>query len=148
TKFTKQQVDEARVETPGVKVLVHPECPFDVVRAADLVGSTEYIIEQVQKAPAGTIWAIGTEINLVARLAQEHPDQKIRSLQKNVCPCATMNRIDPAHLLWTLENLVQGHRVNVIRLSGDTRRDARLALDRMLALKGSGAVMAREMGKD
>ena len=148
TKFTKQQVDEVRVETPGIKVLVHPECPFDVVRAADLVGSTEFIIEQVKQAPAGSKWAIGTEINLVHRLAQEHPDQQIRSLQKNVCPCATMNRIDPAHLLWTLENLAEGHMVNVIRLTGEIRRDARLALDRMLALKGSGAVMPREMGKD
>jgi quinolinate synthase len=148
TKFTKQQVDEVRVETPGIKVLVHPECPFDVVRAADLVGSTEFIIDQVKQAPAGSQWAIGTEINLVHRLAQEHPDQKIRSLQKNVCPCATMNRIDPAHLLWTLENLAEGHMVNVIRLSGETRRDARLALDRMLALKGNGAVMTREMAKD
>jgi quinolinate synthase len=148
TKFTKQQIDDARAETPGVRVLVHPECPFDVVRNADLVGSTEYIIEQVRRAPAGSVWAIGTEIHLVHRLALEHPDQSIRSLQKNVCPCATMNRIDPAHLLWSLENLAAGHVVNPVRVSDEVRHNARLALDRMLALKGDGALGAREMGKD
>ena len=140
TKFAKSQIDDVRAADPAVKVLVHPECPFDVVRHADLVGSTEYIIEQVRAAAPGTHWAIGTEINLVHRLALEHPEQKIHSLQKNVCPCATMNRIDPAHLLWTLENLADGHVVNPIRVSDDIKRDARLALDRMLALKGSGAV--------
>jgi quinolinate synthase len=148
TKFTKQQVDEARAETPAVKVLVHPECPFDVVQAADLVGSTEYIIEQVRQAAPGTVWAIGTEIHLVHRLATEHPEQAVRSLQKNVCPCATMNRIDPAHLLWALENLAAGHVVNPVRVAEDVRRDARVALDRMLALRGPGAVAARDMGKD
>jgi quinolinate synthase len=148
TKFTKQQIDEMRIEDPAVKVLVHPETPFDVVRNADLVGSTEYIIDQVAKAPAGTSWAIGTEINLVHRLALEHPEQTIRSLQKNVCPCATMNRIDPAHLLWTLENLAEGHVVNAVRVPDDVRENAKIALDRMLALKGSGAIAATEMGKD
>lgn len=140
TKFAKSQIDEVRAADPAVKVLVHPETPFEVVRNADLVGSTEYIIEQVRAAAPGTHWAIGTEINLVHRLALEHPDQNIHSLQKNVCPCATMNRIDPAHLLWTLENLAEGHVVNPIRVPDDIKRDARLALDRMLALKGSGAV--------
>jgi quinolinate synthase len=99
-KFSKSQIDEVRAEDPSVKVLVHPECPFDVVGNADLVGSTEFIIDRVRRAPAGTSWAIGTEIHLVHRLALEHPEQRIRSLQRNVCPCATMNRIDPAHLLW------------------------------------------------
>jgi quinolinate synthase len=146
TKFTPIQVDEARAQTPGVKVLVHPECPFEVVQKADLAGSTEYIIEQVRNAAPGTIWAIGTEINLVHRLALEHPDQSIRSLQKNVCPCATMNRIDPAHLLWALENLAEGHVVNPVRVPEDVKRDARVALDRMLALRGGGAV--RQMAKD
>lgn len=140
TKFTKAQIDGLRAAHPAVRVLVHPECPFEVVSNADLAGSTEYIIEQVRAAAPGTHWAIGTEINLVHRLALEHPEQIIQSLQKNVCPCATMNRIDPAHLLWTLENLAEGHLVNPIRVPEDIKRDARLALDRMLALKGSGAV--------
>ncbi len=147
TKFAKHQIDEARAADPAVKVLVHPECPFDVVQNADLAGSTEYIIDQVRAAAPGTHWAIGTEIHLVNRLALEHPEQRIHSLQKNVCPCATMNRIDPAHLLWTLENLADGHVVNPIRVSDDVKRDARTALDRMLALKGSGAI-GGDMGKD
>ena len=140
TKFTRAQVDEARAADPAVRVIVHPECEFDVVQAADQVGSTEYIIEQVRKAPAGTHWAVGTEIHLVHRLALEHPEQRIHSLQKNVCPCATMNRIDPAHLLWVLENLADGVAVNAIRVPEDVRRDARVALDRMLELRGDGAV--------
>jgi quinolinate synthase len=149
TKFARPMIDEVRAADPAVKVLVHPECPFDVVRAADLVGSTEFIIEQVRAAAPGTHWAIGTEINLVHRLALEHPEQTIHSLQKNVCPCATMNRIDPAHLLWTLENLAEGVVVNPIRVPEDVRRDARLALDRMLALKGTGAVaIGAGMAKD
>jgi quinolinate synthase len=148
TKFTPRQIEEARAETPGVRVLVHPECPFEVVRGADLVGSTEYIIEQVRNAAPGTAWAIGTEIHLVHRLALEHPEQRIHSLQKNVCPCATMNRIDPAHLLWTLENLVAGHVVNVVRVPDEVKRDAKVALDRMLALKGSGQVARAAMAKD
>jgi len=149
TKFAKAMIDEARAADPAVKVLVHPECPFDVVRAADYVGSTEYIIEQVRAAAPGTHWAIGTEIHLVHRLATEHPEQNVHSLQKNVCPCATMNRIDPAHLLWTLENLAEGVVVNPIRVPEDVRRDARTALDRMLALKGTGAVaIGAGMAKD
>jgi quinolinate synthase len=131
-----------------VKILVHPECAFEVAQAADLVGSTEFIIDQVRKAPAGTSWAIGTEINLVHRLALEHPDQNIRSLQKNVCPCATMNRIDPAHLLWTLENLADGHVVNAVRVPEDVKRGARLALDRMLELKGTGGDARAAMARD
>ena len=135
TKFDKKQIEEARAEDPAVRVLVHPECPFDVVTNADVVGSTEFIIDQVRGAQPGASWAIGTEIHLVHRLALEHPEQRIRSLQKNVCPCATMNRIDPAHLLWALENLAAGHVVNPIRVPAAVKRDARVALDRMLALK-------------
>jgi len=135
TKFDRKQVDDVRAEDPTVRVLVHPECPFDVVQAADLVGSTEFIIDQVRAAKPGASWAIGTEIHLVHRLALEHPEQRIRSLQKNVCPCATMNRIDPAHLLWALENLAAGHVVNPVRVPDAVKRDARLALDRMLGLK-------------
>ena len=140
TKFDRKQIDEVRAADPAVRVLVHPECPFEVVRNADLVGSTEFIIDQVRAAKPGSSWAIGTEIHLVHRLALEHPEQRIRSLQKNVCPCATMNRIDPAHLLWALENLAEGHVVNPVRVPDEVKRDARLALDRMLALKpGAGA---------
>ena len=148
TRFTRRQVEEARAEDPAVKVLVHPECPFDVVRNADLAGSTEFIIEQVRGATPGTRWAIGTEINLVHRLALEHPEQHVRSLQKNVCPCATMNRIDPAHLLWVLENLADGHVVNPVHVPEQVRRNAKVALDRMLALKGTGAVAAKTMARD
>jgi len=140
TKFTRAQVDEARAADPAVRVIVHPECAFDVVQAADLAGSTEYIIAQVRAAAPGTHWAVGTEIHLVHRLALEHPEQRIHSLQRNVCPCATMNRIDPAHLLWTLENLADGVVVNPVRVPDDVRRDARTALERMLALRGDGAV--------
>ncbi len=149
TKFDVRQIEETRAEDPAVKVLVHPECPFDVVRNADLVGSTEFIIEQVMQAKPGASWAIGTEIHLVHRLALEHPEQRIRSLQKNVCPCATMNRIDPAHLLWSLENLAAGHAVNRVQVTEHVKRDARVALDRMLALKaGMSAAEAAALAKD
>ncbi len=148
TKFTHEQVREARAADPAVRVLVHPECPFDVVQNADLVGSTEFIIDQVRGAVAGTSWAIGTEINLVHRLALEHPEQSIRSLQKNVCPCATMNRIDPAHLLWALENLAEGHAVNPVRVPATVKHHARAALDRMLALKGTGQIARTAMAQD
>jgi len=148
TKFTRRQIDEIRAADPSVKVLVHPECPFDVVRAADLVGSTEFIIEQVRQAAPGTHWAIGTEINLIHRLALEHPGQVVQSLQKNVCPCATMNRIDPAHLLWALENLAEGHVVNPVRVPDQVGRDARVALDRMLSLAGPGSAAGTLMAKD
>ena len=148
TKFTLEQVREVRAADPAVKVLVHPECPFDVVRGADLVGSTEFIIEQVRQGAPGASWAIGTEINLVHRLALEHPEQRVASLQKNVCPCATMNRIDPAHLLWSLENLAAGHVVNPVRVPETVKHHARVALDRMLALKGTGQVGRAAMAKD
>jgi quinolinate synthase len=149
TKFDPRQVEEVRAEDAAVRILVHPECPFEVVRNADLVGSTEFIIDQVRQAPPGTSWAIGTEIHLVHRLALEHPEQRIRSLQKNVCPCATMNRIDPAHLLWALENLAAGHVVNRVQVPEGVKRDARRALDRMLALKANmtsaeAAALARD----
>jgi quinolinate synthase len=145
TKFTPAQVDAVRAADRNVRVLVHPECPFEVVQKADLVGSTEFIIEQVRRAPAGTHWAIGTEIHLVHRLGTEHPDQRVESLQKNVCPCATMNRIDPAHLLWALENLAAGSVVNPIRVPEVVRRDARIALERMLSLDASRAA---ELARD
>ena len=148
TKFTLAQIRQTRADDPAVRVLVHPECSFDVVQSADLVGSTEFIIDQVRRAPPGTSWAIGTEINLVHRLQIEHPEQKVRSLQTNVCPCATMNRIDPAHLLWALENLAEGHVVNRIAVVDNVKRHARVALDRMLELRGDGAVHRAAMAKD
>ena len=146
-KFTLGQIHELRAEDPAVRVLVHPECPYDVVQNADLVGSTEFIIDQVREAAPGTSWAIGTEIHLVHRLAAEHPEQRIRSLQKNVCPCATMNRIDPAHLLWTLENLAAGHVVNPVRVPEPVRHWARVALDRMLEL-GAASPGRPALGRD
>ncbi len=147
-KFTLQQIQEARAADPTVRVIVHPECSFEVVQAADEVGSTEFIIKQVTESAPGTSWAVGTEVNLVHRLALENPDKKVLLLQKNVCPCATMNRIDPAHLLWSLENLVEGHVVNRISVEPETRRWARVALDQMLELKGTGQIARGELSKD
>ena len=134
--FTPAHVALARAKNPDVKLLVHPECRYEVVTQADEVGSTSYIIEAVRNAEPGTAWAIGTELNLVGRLAQEHPEQDIMFLNDNVCFCATMNRIDLPHLVWTLEELVQGRVVNEIRVDPDTRHWAKVALDRMLSLPG------------
>ncbi len=133
-RFTVSSVDEVRVRVPGVQVLVHPECSHEVVEAADLVGSTEFIIATVAAAPAGSSWAIGTELNLVRRLAQEHPDKTIVFLDRAVCFCSTMNRIDLPHLVHCLETLVAGSVANRIVVEADTARWARLALDQMLAL--------------
>ena len=113
---------------------MHPECSYQVVSAADLVGSTEYIIKTVRQAPAGSRWAIGTELNLVRRLADEHPEQQISSLESTVCYCATMNRIDLPHLVRSLEALVAGRPVNRIVVDPPVAEQARTALDRMLAL--------------
>jgi quinolinate synthase len=134
-RFTVEQVAQARAEFPTVRVLVHPECRHEVVAAADLSGSTEYIIQAVEQAPIGTVWAIGTEINLVRRLAREHPEQTIFCLDPIVCPCATMYRIHPAYLAWVLEELVAGRIVNQVSVDEETARWARVALERMLANK-------------
>jgi len=134
--FVPEHVDMVRAKVPGVKVLVHPEVRYDVVEKADLVGSTEFIINQVNAAPPGTAWAIGTELNLVGRLADEHPEQTIVYLNEKVCFCSTMNRIDLPHLVWALEELLAGRVVNPIRVDDDTAHWARVALDRMLALPG------------
>ncbi|MGZ3583212.1 MAG: quinolinate synthase NadA, partial [Ktedonobacterales bacterium] len=134
-RFTPEQIAEARQQYPGVRVVVHPECRHDVVAAADLNGSTEYIIKVVEESPAGTIWAIGTEVNLVKRLAQEHPDKTIFCLDPIVCPCSTMYRIHPAYLAWVLEELVEGRVVNQVSVDGETAEWAKVALDRMLANK-------------
>ncbi len=133
-RFNVQQVAKARAEYPGIKVLVHPECRREVVDAADLYGSTEYIIQQIEQAPAGSQWAVATEINLVHRLAKEHPDQFIFCLDPIVCPCSTMYRIHPAYLAWVLEGLLEGQVINRVSVDGETARWARIALDRMLAL--------------
>jgi quinolinate synthase len=133
-RFTMDSVQQIRERVPGVNVLVHPECRHEVVNAADMVGSTEYIIKALDAAPAGSAWAIGTELNLVRRLALAHPDKQVMFLEKNVCYCSTMNRIDLPHLVWTLEELVAGRVPNVITVDPDTARHARVALDQMLAL--------------
>ena len=132
-------VDEARARIPGVHILVHPECRHEVVRKADLVGSTEFIIRAIEAAPSGSSWAIGTELNLVRRLANAHPDKQITVLDRSVCYCSTMNRIDLPHLVWALESLAAGTVVNRIVVDPDTAHWARVALDRMLALPGVGA---------
>ena len=115
---------------------MHPECQHEVVLLADEVGSTEYIIKAVESAPPGTKWAVGTELNLVQRLAKAHPEQEITFLEQHVCYCSTMNRIDLPHLVWALENLVDGHVVNQVTVDADTEHHAKLALQRMLDLPG------------
>lgn len=136
-RFTLDSVNDVRERVPGVNVLVHPECRHEVVNAADLVGSTEYIIKTIEAAPAGSAWAVGTELNLVRRLALAHPDKQIMFLDKAVCYCSTMNRIDLPHLVWALEELVAGRVVNQITVDPDTAHHARVALDQMLALPGA-----------
>ncbi|SEL19638.1 quinolinate synthase NadA [Nonomuraea pusilla] len=133
-RFTAESVDDVRERIPGVNVLVHPECRHEVVLKADHVGSTEHIIRTLQAAPAGSSWAIGTELNLVKRLAQMFPDKNVSFLDRTVCYCSTMNRIDLPHLVWALESLVLGEVVNQITVDADTAHWARVALDRMLAL--------------
>jgi quinolinate synthase len=133
--FRAEHVDQFRARYPGIKVLVHPECSMEVVDKADLRGSTSRIIREVEAAPAGTKWAIGTELHLVNRLKHEHPEQEIHFLSPVVCMCATMYRIDLAHLCWSLENLAAGTPVNVIRVDDQTARWALVALERMLMVK-------------
>jgi quinolinate synthase len=133
-RFTVDAVREVRERVPGITVLVHPECKHEVVEAADLVGSTEFIIKALEAAPAGSAWAIGTELNLVRRLAKEHPDKTVVFLEKTVCFCSTMDRIDLPHLVWTLESLVDGVVPNRITVEPETARYAKAALDQMLAL--------------
>ncbi|MGI5490785.1 quinolinate synthase NadA [Microtetraspora malaysiensis] len=133
-RFTAECVDDVRARIPGVNVLVHPECRHEVVTKADFVGSTEYIIRKLQEAPAGSSWAIGTELNLVKRLAGMFPDKEVTFLDRTVCYCSTMNRIDLPHLVWALESLADGEVVNQITVDPDTTHWAKVALDRMLAL--------------
>ncbi|MFJ2630636.1 quinolinate synthase NadA [Streptomyces sp. NPDC087422] len=133
-RFSLESVEDVRARIPGVNVLVHPECKHEVVAAADYVGSTEHIITMLDEAPAGSAWALGTELNLVRRLANSHPDKQIVFLDKTVCFCSTMNRIDLPHLVWTLESLADGKLVNRIQVDAETEHFAKLALEQMLAL--------------
>jgi quinolinate synthase len=135
-RFSEEVVDELRATIPGIQILVHPECKHEVVLKADLVGSTEFIINTIEAAPAGSSWAIGTELNLVKRLAAAHPDKRITFLDKTVCYCSTMNRIDLPHFVWAMESLVAGQVVNRIEVDPETEKHALVALERMLALPG------------
>ncbi len=133
-RFTRETVDEVRLRIPDVQVIVHPECQHEVVLAADVVGSTEKIIQTVTSSAAGSKWAIGTELNLVSRLAQSNPDKEVVFLDKTVCYCSTMNRIDLPHLVWAMESIVAGHIVNEIRVDERVAKYSKLALEQMLAL--------------
>ncbi|MSY11339.1 MAG: quinolinate synthase NadA [Actinobacteria bacterium] len=133
-RFTVDNINQARQQLPGVQILVHPECQHDVVANADLVGSTEMIIKSITQSPAGSKWAVGTELNLVQRLANENPDKQVIFLDKTICYCSTMNRIDLPHLVWAMESLVSGRMVNQIQVENEVAKYAKVALERMLAL--------------
>jgi quinolinate synthase len=133
-RFSAANVADVRRRVHGINVIVHPECVHDVVLAADQIGSTEKIIATIEQAPAGSAWAVGTELNLVQRLASNNPDKTIVFLDKTVCYCSTMNRIDLPHLVWAMESLADGHVVNQITVDPQTAAEARSALDQMLAL--------------
>ena len=142
--FRPEHVDQVRAKYPDMKVIVHPECKWEVVQKADMAGSTAYIVKQIEAAPPGSEWAIGTEVHLVHRLAQQHPDQKIIVLSDCQCLCTTMFRIDLPHLCWTLENLLEGKVVNEIKVDSHTRKWATVALERMLAIKGTGNPIGKQ----
>ena len=133
-RFTKESIDELRARIDGIQIIVHPECQHEVVAAADVVGSTEKIIQTVSQSPAGSIWAVGTELNLVSRLAQQNPDKQVLFLDKTVCYCSTMNRIDLPHLVWAMESVLAGHIVNEIKVDPRVAKYSKLALEQMLAL--------------
>ena len=133
-RFSVEQIENARIAFPDVNVVVHPECRMEVVQAADDNGSTEHIINVITASPAGSTRAVGTEINLVNRLQREMPDKTIFCLDPVICPCSTMYRVHPAYIIWTLEHLVEGEVVNQISVDPETRRDALVALDRMLSV--------------
>ena len=142
-KFDRFQIDQMRAADQDLRVIVHPECSFEVAQNADLVGSTEFIIKTIEESAPGSKWAIGTEYHLVARLAGDHPDKQIVSASGIQCACSTMYRIDPPHLLWALENLAAGQLVNPIRVAPAIAEGATVALERMLALQGTGSVGRR-----
>ena len=133
-RFLPEHVDQARARYPGIRVIVHPECRWEVCQKADALGSTDRLIKLVEEAPAGTQFAVGTEIHLVNRVARENPDKSVITLDDSGCLCTTMFRISPQHLGWALENLVEGNVVNRIQVREDVKRWARVALDRMLEI--------------
>ena len=133
-RFLPEHVAAVRVRYPGISVISHPECRWEVAQLSDSVGSTEHIIKHVTEAAPGSQWAVGTEIHLVNRLKNENPDRFIVPLDDCGCLCSTMFRIDAPHLLWVLENLVEGRVVNQISVPGDVAEDARIALNRMLEI--------------
>jgi len=133
-RFSVQNIKDVKQQVPGIKVLVHPECQHEVVSNADVVGSTEMIIKTVRESAPGSKWAIGTELNLVSRLANENLDKQVVFLDKTVCYCSTMNRIDLPHLVWVMESLVSGRLVNQIKVEAEVAKYAKVALERMLAL--------------
>jgi quinolinate synthase len=133
-RFTVDQINDARVRIPGVQIVVHPECRLETVQAADCNGSTEFIAKTIAEAPSGSAWGVGTEINLVSRLARENPDKTVFCLDPVVCPCSTMYRVHPAYLAWAVESLAEGRVVNQIVVPDDIARGAHLALDRMLEI--------------
>jgi quinolinate synthase len=135
--FRPEHVDQVREKYPDMKVIVHPECRWEVVQKADLTGSTAYIVKQIEAAPPGSQWAIGTEVHLITRLAKQHPEQKIIVLSDCQCLCTTMFRIDLKHLCWTVENLLAGNVVNEIKVDPNTRKWATVALERMLTIRGT-----------
>jgi quinolinate synthase len=134
-RFTVRQIEQLRMQHPGIRIIVHPEVPFDVVQAADDSGSTEYIIRQVKSSPAGSVWGVGTEIHLVNRLAQQvQPERTVYSIDQFGCLCSTMFRVSPNHLLWVLEGLIAGEVHNRIVVPADQKHWTRVALDRMLSI--------------
>jgi quinolinate synthase len=141
--FRPEHVDEVRAKYPDMKVIVHPECRWEVVQKSDLAGSTAYIVKVIDAAPPGSQWAVGTEVHLVNRLRHRHPEQNIIVLSECQCLCTTMYRIDLPHLCWALENLASGRIVNQIKVDAHTRRWATVALERMLAIKGTGSPVAK-----
>jgi len=134
-RFRPEHVARVREKHPGIRVIAHPECAWEVCQAADEVGSTEYLLKRIVEASPGSKWAVGTEIHMIRRLAQEHPDRLIVSLDDCVCMCSTMFRISPQHLCWTLESLCVGEVVNRIRVDPETKRWALVALNRMLEIR-------------
>ncbi len=135
TRFTVGQIESARALHPDINIIVHPECPMETVQAADLVGSTEFIRDQINSAPAGSKWGVGTEVSLVNRLAINNPDKTVFCLDPVTCPCSTMYRIHPAYLLWMLDGLLEGNVLNEITVPEDVKRDSQIALQRMLSLR-------------
>jgi quinolinate synthase len=134
-RFRPEHIENARKTHPGIRVIAHPECSWEVCQAADEVGSTEFIIKRIVDAPPGSKWAVGTEIHMIRRLAQEHPDRMVVSLDDCVCMCSTMYRISPQHLCWTLESLCSGQVVNRVSVDSETKQWALIALNRMLEIR-------------